>query len=245
MEYPLEIGISRLTYVSLGERAAEVSRHIDAANRHIANARWARPEVVADVMRTGAAGLRRSALTVCRLEGRPPAPGDSIRSDFLKVYIWLEYRLSLIEGERTGLAARVDPLLANSCFTKEKEIYFGASPMALSVPSKLFYALPSYFAHALSYYHAQKDMALASDAYGFRAELSDAGEEQLSCLQRQFDPQGSSERPVASTIWDSCLREVSQGKSCLQRARRCSPADRPAGGAESNAQIHPLKGEAH
>lgn len=243
MEYPLEIGISRLTYVSLGERAAEVSGHIDAANRRLANARWARPEVAADVLRAGAAGLRRSALRVCGLEGKPPTPGDSIRSDFLKAYVWLEYRVSLIEGAPSGLADRVDPLLADPCFTDEKEIFFGASPKALLSSDKYFYAVPSYFARALGHYHAQKGLRPASDGFGFRAVLGEAGDKQLSCLQGQFYPEVSSERPVASKLWDSCLRTLALGKSCLERSRRCTPADRPAGGAVSNAQIDPLKGE--
>jgi hypothetical protein len=229
MEYPLEIGISRLTYISMGENAPEVSRHIDSANRHIANARSVRPEAAADILRAGADALRRSALEVCRLEGKPPTPGDSIRSDFLKAYVWLEYRISLIERARGGFRDRIDRLLADPCFESEGAAYFEAAPKALVPPGRSFYALPSYFARALSYYHARRGAPLASDAYGFRAELGEAGEEQLACLRKEFaaeDPGG----PGASTkLWDLCLRITSKGESCLATWRRCTPLKTPSG----------------
>jgi hypothetical protein len=242
-EYPLEIGISRLTYISLGDRAAEISRHIDSANRHLANARWARPELAAAVLRTGAADVRSSALRVCRLEGKPPAPGDSIRSDFLKAYVWLEYRISLIEGGPGRLADRVDPLLADPCFAREKELYFAASPAALLESGKYFYALPSYFARALSYYHERRGTPLASDAYRFRVDLAEAGDIQLECLQKTFDPAGAGEAPRPSRLWDLCLQTISRGQSCLRRARQCAKADPSPAAREPAAQIDPPKGE--
>ncbi|MEA1013286.1 hypothetical protein [Sphingosinicella sp. LY1275] len=223
-EYPLEIGISRLTYISLGERGAEISRHIDAANRHLANARWAKPELAAAVLQAGAAEMRASALRVCRLEGKPPAAGDSIRSEFLKAYVWLEYRISLIEGDSTRSAERVDALLDDPCFGQEQELYFRTSPAALSSSGKFFYALPSYFARALSYYHARRGAPLTSDAYQFRADLAGAGNGQLSCFQKAFDPESAGQPPSARKLSESCLRLISRGQSCLRHARRCTEA---------------------
>lgn len=222
LEYASEVGMSRLTRIGFGERAAEVSDHISAANRHLANIRAARPELVARLLGHAVTDIRSRTLRMCELEGHSRPPGLTLRTDFFGTLLWVQYRLSLIEGDAEKFVREVDTLLTDPCFREEQSLYFGTRPAAFLSPGDHVYTLTSSFAASLGYYHRRKGERLVSDAYTFRAEIGKAGDTKSACFARVFETQRSGLSSIKGKLWDRCLQLIATGKSCMALQKQCT-----------------------
>lgn len=220
LEWMTPVTPPRIYYVGLGQNAEEVSRHVAAANQHLDDVMATSPARFSQALRLAAADVRQRILRVCALEGAHAGYGYFLPSELLRIYVWLEYRLFLID-DRHKFVGSIDNMLANVCLGRDKATYFGSRPEAFQDPGNTVYFLTGFFARALSSYHAEKGRRVVAEAFAFRALLDEVEPQVTACLERKFDAGKSTLGSVKDELWDRCLELAFAGHSCVERANSC------------------------